>query len=72
MRAWCDRGISRVVRGSGLTGGATSSLRTGAGDEINIAVDEHWHNLLRAMGRENLRDDPVPATWPIRSCETVT
>jgi hypothetical protein len=34
MRAWCDRGISRVVPGSGLTGGATSSLRTGAGDEI--------------------------------------
>jgi hypothetical protein len=34
MRAWCDRGISRVVRGSGLTGAATSSLRTGAGDRI--------------------------------------
>jgi hypothetical protein len=34
MRAWCDRGIWRVVRGSGLTGAATSSLRTGDGDRI--------------------------------------
>jgi CoA:oxalate CoA-transferase len=25
---------------------------------MNIAVEEHWHNLLRAMGREELRDDP--------------
>src|SRR5580693_2279660 len=25
---------------------------------VNIAVEEHWHNLLRAMGREDLRDDP--------------
>jgi CoA:oxalate CoA-transferase len=24
----------------------------------NIAVEEHWHNLLRAMGRDDLRDDP--------------
>jgi crotonobetainyl-CoA:carnitine CoA-transferase CaiB-like acyl-CoA transferase len=23
---------------------------------MNIAVKEHWHNLLRAMGREDLRD----------------
>jgi crotonobetainyl-CoA:carnitine CoA-transferase CaiB-like acyl-CoA transferase len=26
---------------------------------MNIAVEEHWHNLLRAMGREELRDDPA-------------
>jgi len=25
---------------------------------MNIAVEEHWHNLLSAMGREDLRDDP--------------
>jgi len=25
---------------------------------INVAVEEHWHNLLAAMGREELRDDP--------------
>src|SRR5205814_5472979 len=25
---------------------------------MNIAVEEHWHTLLRAMGREELRDDP--------------
>ena len=25
---------------------------------MNLAVEEHWHNLLRAMGREDLRDDP--------------
>ena len=25
---------------------------------MNIAVEEHWHNLLRAMGREDLGDDP--------------
>jgi CoA:oxalate CoA-transferase len=25
---------------------------------MNIAVEEHWHNLLRAMGREDLHDDP--------------
>ena len=24
---------------------------------MNIAVEEHWHNLLRAMEREDLRDD---------------
>jgi hypothetical protein len=34
MRACSDRGIWRVVRGWGLTGAATSSLRIGAGDEI--------------------------------------
>jgi len=25
---------------------------------MNIAVEEHWHHLLTAMGREDLRDDP--------------
>jgi CoA:oxalate CoA-transferase len=25
---------------------------------INVAVEEHWHNLLKAMGRQELRDDP--------------
>src|SRR5207302_10744795 len=25
---------------------------------INLAVEEHWHSLLHAMGREELRDDP--------------
>ena len=25
---------------------------------INVAVEEHWHNLLKAMEREELRDDP--------------
>jgi len=25
---------------------------------MNIAVEEHWHNLLQAMGRETLREDP--------------
>ncbi len=25
---------------------------------MNIAVEEHWQNLLRAMGREELRNDP--------------
>src|SRR5207302_4983457 len=25
---------------------------------MNLAVEEHWHNLLKAMGREDLRDDP--------------
>jgi CoA:oxalate CoA-transferase len=25
---------------------------------MNIAVEEHWHNLLTAMGREELRNDP--------------
>src|ERR1700722_5919701 len=34
MQACCDRGISRAVRGSGLTGAAISLLRTGAGDSI--------------------------------------
>ena len=24
---------------------------------MNLAVEEHWHNLLKAMGREELRDD---------------
>jgi phage terminase large subunit-like protein len=24
----------------------------------NIAVEEHWHNLLKVMGREDLCDDP--------------
>jgi crotonobetainyl-CoA:carnitine CoA-transferase CaiB-like acyl-CoA transferase len=25
---------------------------------MNLAVETHWHNLLAAMGREDLRDDP--------------
>jgi CoA:oxalate CoA-transferase len=25
---------------------------------INVAVEEHWHNLLKVMGCEDLRDDP--------------
>jgi CoA:oxalate CoA-transferase len=25
---------------------------------MNLAVEEHWHSLLQAMGREDLRDDP--------------
>jgi CoA:oxalate CoA-transferase len=25
---------------------------------MNITVEEHWHNLLKAMGREDLRDEP--------------
>ena len=25
---------------------------------MNLAVEEHWYNLLAAMGREELRDDP--------------
>jgi crotonobetainyl-CoA:carnitine CoA-transferase CaiB-like acyl-CoA transferase len=25
---------------------------------MNLAVEEHWHSLLKAMGREELRDDP--------------
>jgi CoA:oxalate CoA-transferase len=25
---------------------------------MNLAVEEHWHNLLAAMGREELRQDP--------------
>jgi crotonobetainyl-CoA:carnitine CoA-transferase CaiB-like acyl-CoA transferase len=25
---------------------------------INVAVEKHWYNLLNAMGREDLRDDP--------------
>jgi CoA:oxalate CoA-transferase len=25
---------------------------------MNLAVEEHWHSLLAAMGREDLRDDP--------------
>jgi crotonobetainyl-CoA:carnitine CoA-transferase CaiB-like acyl-CoA transferase len=25
---------------------------------INVAVEEHWRNLLKAMGRQELRDDP--------------
>jgi CoA:oxalate CoA-transferase len=25
---------------------------------MNLAVEEHWHSLLKAMGHEELRDDP--------------
>src|SRR5207244_7207695 len=25
---------------------------------LNVAVEAHWHNLLKAMGRDELRDDP--------------
>ena len=25
---------------------------------LNVAVEAHWHNLLKAMGRQELRDDP--------------
>ena len=33
---------------------------------MTIAVEEHWHNLLRAMGREDPRDDPRFAGNPAR------
>ncbi|HWB48574.1 MAG TPA: CoA transferase [Stellaceae bacterium] len=33
---------------------------------MNLAVEEHWHNLLAAMGREDLRDDPRYASPPAR------
>ena len=33
---------------------------------MNIAVEEHWHNLLKAMGREELRDDPRFANNAVR------
>src|SRR5262249_34668897 len=33
---------------------------------MNIAVEEHWHNLLAAMGREELRDDSRFANNPAR------
>jgi CoA:oxalate CoA-transferase len=29
---------------------------------MNLAVEAHWHNLLAAMGREDLRDDPRYST----------
>jgi crotonobetainyl-CoA:carnitine CoA-transferase CaiB-like acyl-CoA transferase len=33
---------------------------------MNLAVEEHWHNLLAAMGREDLRDDPRYSSPPAR------
>ena len=36
---------------------------------MNIAVEEHWHNLLRAMGREDLRDDPRYVDNAARYCQ---
>ena len=29
---------------------------------MNLAVEEHWHSLLKAMGREDLRDDTSAST----------
>jgi CoA:oxalate CoA-transferase len=33
---------------------------------MNLAVEEHWHSLLKAMGREDLRDDPRFSSPPAR------
>jgi crotonobetainyl-CoA:carnitine CoA-transferase CaiB-like acyl-CoA transferase len=30
---------------------------------INVAVEEHWHHLLAAMGREDLRDEGAQKSW---------
>jgi hypothetical protein len=47
MRAWCDRGILRVVRGSELTGAATSSLR----DRCGRQGREHARFPRESLGR---------------------
>jgi hypothetical protein len=52
MRAWWDRGIWRVVRGSGSTGAAASSSRTGAGDRIESTRGFRAGCLAEGAGSE--------------------
>jgi crotonobetainyl-CoA:carnitine CoA-transferase CaiB-like acyl-CoA transferase len=33
---------------------------------MNLAVEEHWHSLLKAMGRDDLLDDPRFSSPPAR------
>jgi hypothetical protein len=65
MRAWCDRGIWRVVRGSGLTGAATSSLRTGAGDRI--ARTRGFRAGCSAEGAGSETDDSAGCRFGVKS-----
>jgi crotonobetainyl-CoA:carnitine CoA-transferase CaiB-like acyl-CoA transferase len=34
---------------------------------IHVVTEQHWQNLLRAMGREDLQDDPRFSTNPART-----
>jgi hypothetical protein len=59
MRAWWDRGIWRVVRGSRSTGGAASSFRAGHPDGAEANVKR------TVLGQALIGDDFRAGAWPI-------
>jgi hypothetical protein len=65
MRAWCDRGIWRVVRGSELTGAETSSLRTSGGDRIGSTRGFRAGRSAEGTGSET--DGPTGCRFGVKS-----
>ena len=55
-------------RQAGLSSAPYNAFRTRDGwVAIHVVTEQHWQNLLKAMGREDLRDDPRFITNPART-----
>ena len=55
-------------RQAGLASAPYNAFRTTDGHvAIHVVTEEHWPNLLRAMGREDLMDDPRFGSHPERA-----
>lgn len=55
-------------RQAGLSSAPYNAFQTNDGwVAIHVVTDTHWQNLLRAMGREDLSDDPRFGTNPART-----
>src|SRR6201996_6319349 len=58
-------------RQAGLSSAPYNAFRTADGwVAIHVVTEGHWQNLLRAMGREDLLDDPLFATHAPRAANT--
>src|SRR5258708_5503764 len=56
LHAYFDSG--RVTPRTGNSSHGRVPIGVYPTNDWNVAVEAHWHNLLKAMGREELRDDP--------------
>jgi CoA:oxalate CoA-transferase len=55
-------------RQAGLSSAPYNAFRTNDGwVAVNVVTEAHWQNLLRAMGRDDLRDDPRFSTNTART-----
>ena len=55
-------------RQAGLSSAPYNAFPTTDGHvAVHVVTEEHWPNLLRAMGREDLLDDPRFQTHPLRA-----